>query len=246
MTDSTEFKDWWKEARANGGHCEYWHAWWDSNGSKSADERIIPVNLSEKQLLATITPSALMKLPAHYYANYNDDTWHKLAQKTDLTIVDKKFSVEGSRVDATVRVNIYKSMFIENDAMADAVDMLLTRWAKFAQDYPGAGASLLVRSEDKVPVICSRAYHGCNEGELLVAEAAFDTLMQDLKTNPDFVAWVANMVSGRGSRPKTFQISEEIWFGHDNPTMQRVRYEVSGGKRGKAPNFGTTPGCASS
>lgn len=238
MADATNFKEWWKEARANDGLCEYWHAWWDSNGSKSDDERIIPGKLTDKQLLATITPSALMKLPAHYYANYSDDTWQKLAQKTGLTIVEKTFSVEGRRVDATMRVNIYKSMFIENEAMADAVDKLFTQWEAFSTMYPGAGSRLVVRSEARVPQITFRSYHGCTEGELLVAEAAFEVMMADLKTNPGLIDWVANMVTHGGRNTKSFDITEEIWFGHDNPTSERVRYQVSGGKRGKAPNFG--------
>lgn len=226
MTVSYDFKDWWNEARRNGGYCEISHTWWDSNGSKEENKRIVPGSLSPEKLLKTITPSALMKTPAHYYANYSDSTWHKLADKVNLQVVKVDFEEDGYLVKAVLGLDVYKSMYIESNDVANSVSLLFDVWERFCNQYPGAGQCLTVNSKDGNPLIMTHMYRGLNDGERLVAEAAFEEVTRELKADEGIIQWVDTMVKHRGQSNKSFSITEDIWFGRDNPTMRRVRQDI--------------------
>lgn len=226
MTDSPFFKDWWAEARANKGTITTQHTWWDSDGSKPESKRIKPGKLSDDKLFDIVAPDVIMQMPTHYYATYSKPTWKKLAAKMEMQMVAKDFQHDGALVVADMRVNLYKGLYIENADMADAADMLFTRWEKHCQDYPGAAKTLMLRRDGRDIVVKAVPIRHVNEGERLVVDAALNVIMQEVKEHPGLGAWITSIAKQAGRYNKTFRIDQDMWFGPMNPAMDRVAQEM--------------------
>lgn len=227
MTDSPFFKDWWAQARANNGLVTILHSWWDADGSKPESKRIKPGKLSDEKLFDLVAPDVIMEMPTHFYATYTKPTLKKLATKLEMALVAKHFEHDGALVVAHMQVNLYKALCIEDAAMAEAADMLFTRWAKHCKDHPGSARDLVLRRDGKELVVKGIPYRKCNEGERLAAEADLTVVMQEVKEHPGFEAWITSVAKQGGRYNKTFRISQDQWFGPMNPAMDRVAQELA-------------------
>lgn len=209
--------------------------WWDSDGSKPAEQRIAPEHLSEAALRETLAQVVLMETPVHYYASYRDSTWARLSKKSDFELKARSFKNEGRLVNGVARLNLYSAYHIESPAEADALDSVFKAWELFAHQWPAFSTKLRLEPRDgEIAVEISCVPHPRRpEIDEISAQAAFSELMAESKQCVVLRDWLRRYCRRRpkGRQRSGLVVSQDCWFGADAPTATwyAAQYRTSTG-----------------